>query len=451
MARSKRRYKVIDRKVGLLGGTVLLVGTVIGISVFLLPGQLIGEAGPSIVPALAITAIPMLFGILSLLQLGGAMPVAGGVYVYASRLVGPFWGFLAIWLLIPAIWAVLMFTAIGFAAFVRYFVDLPAELLIVGVLLAFLILNLLGTTIVTGVQFVMVAAIGLAMLAFIVPGAAQIDLAHYTPMFPAGVAPFLIAVVALYLPFQGFSMVIEIGEEVKNPVKNIPRMLYLGMAISVVLSFGLVVVFAGLDDWQALGDLGEGGIARAAAVYLPSWIGGVVAVGAVLGAFTTLNAAITSYSRTLMRAARDEVVHPKLAELSATQVPRFAVLMLALPPIVLVPLSPDPITLAVFIAAVVLFGGFLGSIALWNLPKRFPDRYRYSFYKLPMWLLKTVAIGNMIFAVLFWLALLPGAPHILAVLAALVGAGYLSYRRRLFTHERGKDLRDRLTRLDDHE
>ncbi len=447
-----RRYKVIDRKVGLLGGTALLVGTVIGISVFLLPGQLIGEAGPSIVPALAITAVPMLFGVLALLQLGGAMPVAGGVYVYASRLISPLWGFMSVWLIIPAIWAVLLFTALGFAEFARFFIDVPTPVLAAVVLAVFFLLNLAGTTIVTGVQLAMVGFIALAILAFVIPGAAAVDASNYTPMFPAGAEPFLIAVVALYVPFQGFSMAIEIGEEVENPIKNIPRMLYLGMAVSVALSLGLVAVFAGLDDWEALSAIDEGGVAQAASSYLSGWIGPAVAIAAVLAAFTTLNAIITSYSRTLMRAARDEVIHPKLAELHPrTQVPALAVVVLALPPIALVPIAPDPILLAAFIATVILFGGFLGAIALWNLPKRYPDRYRFAFYKLPMPVLKTSAIGTMIFAVLFWAALLPGAPQIVLIVVALVLLGWLSYRRRVSGDRADDGLRERMTRLADHE
>jgi basic amino acid/polyamine antiporter, APA family len=444
-------YKLIDRKIGLLGGSVLLMGSVIGISVFFLPGELIGEAGPSILVALMITAVPMLFSVLSLIQLGGAIPVAGGLYVYGSRLVSPGWGFISIWLLLPAIWATLTFTALGFAEFARFFVDVPASLLAVVVLLVFIGLNLRGVTLVAWVQLVMVGLIICSILAFVLPGLGRVEAVNYTPLFPQGIAPALIAVVSLYIPFQGFSMIVELGEELRDPIRNIPRVLMLGMGIAVLLSIGLVAVFVGLDRWDALG--GEGGIAQAAADHLPGWVAGAVAMGAVLGAFTTLNAIITSYSRTLMRASRDGVISPRLAELSGRfQVPYWSVLALSVPPVVFVVFQPSVVVLTVFLALVILFGNFVGSIALWNLPKRYPAAYEHSIYKLPMWLLKTSAIGSATFAVLFWLAIVSAAPPIVVMLLVLIllGAGYYRFRVRQLAG-RGIDLKARLAKLHDHE
>ncbi len=446
-------YKVIDRQVGLLGGTVLLVGTVIGISVFLLPGELIGNAGPSIMLALAITAVPMVFSVLMLLQLGGAMPVAGGIYVYASRLIGPAWGFLIIWLVIPGIWSTLLFTSIGFAEFTRFFVDIPAPVLMAGVLILFLFLNLRGITLVAWVQLAMVTAILVGFLIFVIPGAFQVDTSNYTPLFPEGTGPFLLAIVSLYIPFQGYSMIVELGEELKDPIKNIPRVLLLGMGLAVVLSLALVVVFAGLDRYDVLGGFEDGGIATASADYIAPWIGAGVAFAAVLGALTTLNAVITSYSRTIMRASRDEVLSLRLADIHPKhKVPHWSIVALSLPPILLVPVAPSAVVLSVFLALIILFGGFISAIALWNLPKRFPEAYEHSLYKLPMPILKLAAIGTAISSVVFWLLVVAQALPIVAaiVLIALLGYGYYRYRVAAYARQ-GIDLRKRLTQLHDHE
>lgn len=453
MSAAPPQYKLIDRRIGLLGGSVLMMGAVIGISVFFLPGELIGTVGPSIALALAITAVPMLFSVLSLIQLGGAIPVAGGLYVYGSRLVSPFWGFASIWLVLPAIWSTLAFTALGFAEFARFFVDVPVPVLASLVLAAFIALNLRGVTLVAWVQLVMVSAIVLSMLAFIVPGLFEVDAANYTPLFPEGVRPAIIAVVSLYIPFQGFSMIVELGEELEDPIRNIPRVLMIGMGIAVVLSIALVAVFVGLDRFEVLGGFEEGGIAQAASDYLPSWVAVAVAVGAVLGAFTTLNAIITSYSRTLMRASRDGIITPHLATLSRRfQVPYWAILALSVPPLIGVLFLRDVVTLTVFLALVILFGNVVGSFALWNLPKRFPDAYAHSIYRLPMWLLKLSAIGSAGFAVVVWLAVVSTEPPIALAIVALIltGAVYYRFRRRAL-EAKGYDLTARLSQLHDHE
>lgn len=446
-------YKVIERQVGLLGGTVLMVGTVIGISVFLLPGELIGEAGPSIILALGITAVPMVFSVLMLLQLGGAMPVAGGIYVYASRLIGPAWGFLIIWLVIPGIWSTLLFTSIGFAEFTRFFVDVPAPVLMAGVLIVFLFLNLRGITLVAWVQFAMVTAILVGFLVFVLPGAFQVDTSNYTPLFPEGTGPFLLAIVSLFIPFQGYSMIVELGEELKDPIRNIPRVLVLGMSLAVVLSLALVAVFAGLDRWDVLGGFEDGGIATASAEYIAPWVGATVAFAAVLGALTTLNAVITSYSRTIMRASRDEVLSLRLADIHPRhKVPHWSIVALSLPPILLVPVAPSAVVLSVFLALIILFAGFISAIALWNLPKRFPEAYEHSLYKLPLPILRLAAIGTAVSSVVFWLLVVAEALPIVGaiVLIAVVGYGYYRYRVAAYARA-GIDLRERLTLLHDHE
>lgn len=446
-------YATIDDQVGLLGGTVLLVGTVIGIAVFLLPGELIGEAGPSITLALALTAIPMTFAVLTLLQLGGAIPVAGGLYVYGSRLVGPFWGFLAIWLMVPTIWAVFLFGALGFADFVRFFVDVPAEFLMMGILAAFLLLNLKGITIVTQVQLLMVVGIILGMLAFIVPGSAHVDVGNYQPMFPGGVEPFVVAMVSLYIPFQGFTMIIELGEELENPVKNIPRVLGLGMVIAVLLSLGLVAVFAGVADFQTLGAYEGAAVAEAALLFLPDWAAAGVALAAILGAFTSFNALLTSYSRTIMRAARDGLLPERFAAIHPnTGVPYWAVVVLGLPPILLVPVSPGAVTLSVFLGLILLFANMVSGVALWRLPTVFPQRYEFSIYKLPMPVLKATAVGLVFFSALFWLAILSELPQIIGVIVALILIGYAVYWLRVRSYAKeGVDLKARMALLDKHE
>ena len=452
-------YKTIDDQVGLIGGTVLLMGTVIGIMTFVLPGELIGEAGPSITLALVLTAIPMVFAVLLLLQLGGAIPVAGGIYVYASRLVGPYWGFLAIWLMVPAIWSVLLFTAYGFADFTLFLLpfDVPHSLLMALVLVTFLTLNLLGITLVTQVQLVMVAGLITGMVAFILTGLPNVDPANFTPLLedgadPGGFEGFLIALVALYIPFQGFTMIIELGEELENPIKNIPRVLGLGMLFSVLLTLGLVVVFTGLAPWDQLVHE-EAGVAAAAGDFIHPGIGTAVAVAAILGAFTSLNALITSYSRTIMRAARDETVPGHLAAIHPRlNVPHRAIVLLGLPPILFAPFSPGPVTLSIFLALILLFANMVSGVALWRLPKRFPLRYEHSFYRLPLPLLKVTAVSVAFFSSFFWLAMLTELPEIVVVIVALILLGYVVYRIRVHRYaERGIDLKEKMGALHEHE
>lgn len=477
-------YKLIDERIGLFGGVALLVGTAVGMSIFVVPTQSVASAGPAAAIAVLAAIPPMVLGVLMLLQLGGAIPVAGGVYVYGSRLVSPYWGFVGVALPVFAIWAYLLFAGIGFAQYLDaaagllpWALELPPLAAIWFLLGVFLLLNYVGVRIVTQVQFALVAGLVVGMLTFIAGGAAAFDPGNFTPLFPDGpgepfddgVEPFLLAMVMLYIPFQGFSMIIEIGEELEDPIRNIPRVLAIGMSIVTVLSVAVVIALVGAVPWRLTIDSGtgepiEGGLATAAALAgaLPDAAVAVVALGALIAAATTVNTLLTSYSRTVMRAARDDVVPVGFAAIhDRFGTPHRAILLMGLPPIVAAPfrgwldaLVPvDVLDWLVVVIVTGIFVGFvIGGVALWRLPQEFPDRYEHSFYRLPLPLLRVVAVGNVAVSLLFTAFVATSAPSALAVVLAVLVLIYPVYRYRVLVHERrGVDIRARMASLDSHE
>jgi len=312
------------------------------------------------------------------------------------------------------------------------------------------------------------------LLTFIGFGLSHTDPSNFTPFFPSGsgepfqdgIAPFLLAVVLLYVPFQGFSMIIEIGEELENPVKNIPRTLAIGMTIVSVISIGVIVALIGAVPWQELstadGEAIEGGLAGALQGIAPTWAIFFIAVSALIGAVTTVNTLFTSYSRTVMRAARDSVAPELFAEIhDRFQTPYRAILLIGAPPILMAPfvgqldalLTVDILDwLVVVIVSGIFIAVIVAGVALWNLPKIFPKRYEHSFYRLPMPVLKVVAVGNVIGSAIFMLMIVSSAPSALAVVVgwiALVALGYF-YRVRKY-EKRGVDIREKMALLHEHE
>jgi APA family basic amino acid/polyamine antiporter len=469
-------HKLVTQRIGLLGAVGLLVGTAVGMSIFVVPTQMAASAGPSVVPAVLLSIVPMTLGVLLLLQLGGAIPVAGGIYVYGSRLVGPFWGLVSVTVPVLAVWSYLLFAALGFSQYLNGIVGgaVPQVAAVWGLLGGFLVLNYFGIRMVTKVQLAAVGVLILGMLTFIVGGLLAFDPANVTPVFPdtlfaEGLAPFFLAVVLLYIPFQGFGMIIEIGEELENPVKNIPRVLAVGMGIVSVLTIGVIVTLVGAVPWQATVDPATGqayaaGLAAVAGDFLPTPAVLFIAIAALVAAATTVNTLYTSYSRTVMRAARDHVVPGFLAEVHESHdTPYRAVLALGIPPILVAPLVPlvDTTLLAHvdildWLVVVVVSGIFvafmLGGVALWNLPKTFPERYEHSFYRLPMPVLKVVAVGNVVVSAVFTLLVAASAPSALGVVAVTFALTYVAYRLRVRSYaKRGIDLKVRMARLHDNE
>lgn len=154
------------------------------------------------------------------------------------------------------------------------------------------------------VVLAMVAVLLVGMLVFIVPGVRYVDVGNFTPTFPNGVGPFVVAVVSLHFPLRGFSMLIEIGEEIENPARNIPRVLVLSAVIGLSLMIALLAVFVGVAGWRGVNELD----AAVAGTFLPRPLVFLVVVAALLGSLTSVNTTFASYSRAIMRAARDDVV-----------------------------------------------------------------------------------------------------------------------------------------------
>ncbi|MEF8914552.1 APC family permease [Natronomonas sp.] len=469
---SQAEFKIIDQKVGLLGATALTVGNAVAITMFLLPAHLLADgAGPSIALAAAMTAIPTVFSILLMLQLGGAMPAAGGGYVYASRLISPFWGFVLPWVSIPAVWLGIVYTGYGFAEYIRFF--LPLEVPLGAITLAipalsiefwiwvgivpFLLLNLLGIRFVTGIQFALVAVIIFGMLLFILPGAAAVDTANYTPMFPEGYGPFIVAMISLFIGMYGFGLALNIGEEIEDPIKNIPRVIALSTVIGVSLMVGAVVVAVGALDWTRWAG-SEAGISVVALEFLPWWGAAVVALAAIVGALTTINTIYVNFSRLVMRAARDEIFPTSLANVhDRFDSPNRAILLIGVPPLFLVPLAGpesllDPVVLSIVLSLSLLLSIVFLAIAAYRLPKVFPQRYEHSFYRLPRPLLYFAAAGGVIVPSIFWILLMTEHPYVGAGVLAWLVLGYPVYRYRVYRYdERGVDLRSRMKFLHDHE
>ncbi len=84
---------------GLWSAVSIVVGTVIGSGVFLVPSTMIRYVGSveKLFVVWIIAGLLSLFGALTYAELAAALPEAGGEYVYLSAAYGPFWGYLYGW------------------------------------------------------------------------------------------------------------------------------------------------------------------------------------------------------------------------------------------------------------------------------------------------------------------------------------------------------------------
>ena len=88
----------LDRQLGLLGLTATGICAMLGASINVVPFMVhrsVPEIGAYVLPAFAFAAVPALLAAFAYGALASAMPRAGGSYLYASRGLSPYLGFIA--------------------------------------------------------------------------------------------------------------------------------------------------------------------------------------------------------------------------------------------------------------------------------------------------------------------------------------------------------------------
>ena len=89
--------------IGVGGASVTLIGSVIGITIFILPGVLAASAGPAVIAAYALAGILAIFSCVVAAQVGTVFSVSGAGFVAVGTVLGPSWGFLLVWMILGGV------------------------------------------------------------------------------------------------------------------------------------------------------------------------------------------------------------------------------------------------------------------------------------------------------------------------------------------------------------
>ncbi len=192
-------------------------------------------------------------GALANAELGAMFPHAGGNYVYLREAYHPLAGFLVGWLSFFVIYAGTIATlAVGFAAGLERF--LPLGPLTASVLAVFLIAATSavnywgvrrGAQVNNGTALLKIAAMVLLPLWGLASSGGSWG--HFAPLLPAGepqlVSSFALALSPVLFSYLGWNAPVYVASEIRSPGRNIPRSLFLGLAICTALYLLLNVAY----------------------------------------------------------------------------------------------------------------------------------------------------------------------------------------------------------------
>lgn len=376
----------LPRVLGPTAATAIVVGTVIGSGVFKKPAAIAAAVPHSGLVALLWVAggLLVLLGALAYAEVCVLFPRAGGNYVFLreayGRLAGFLWGWVEFWIIRSASLAALatvfaesmadvldndaLRDALGLPPWLRL-AFWPQRLLTVAVLLALAAVNARGArwgsglqVLVTSVKVGSLAAI--AALPFVVlavgtdrepPSTANLSPvwpASWSEVSPAGLGTALLGILWAY---HGWMNLAPVAEEVKDPQRNLPLALLVGVTAIVCLYLGANLAYYLTLPGSVMAALTDRPVATAYALKLLGSLGGAAVSAAIMtSVFGALNGNLLVGPRLLYAMAEDGLapnwlasVHPRyrtpaasIAVLAAWSV----LLVLAVAALTTVPLRP---------------------------------------------------------------------------------------------------------------
>ena len=235
----------LTRTIGLTQATAMVVGTIVGSSIFVQPSE-VSKAVPSFSGMLLVwigAGALTWFGASICAELTSAYPRTGGVYVFLREMFSPaagfLWGWAMFWSMHSGIIAAIAMVFGRYTATLIPMGDLGIRLTAVGGILVLSAINYVGvrpgSAVQTGLTVAKLGAI-VALLALLF-GAGALHAPVSAGELHAG--GFFRGLVAGLFAFGGWHMVTYAAEETRDPERTIPRALMLGTAVVVVTYLAL--------------------------------------------------------------------------------------------------------------------------------------------------------------------------------------------------------------------
>ena len=325
-------------------GICSMMGASINVIPFMIQKNVPG-IGPYVVPAFLFAAIPAIFAAYSYAILSSSMPRAGGSYLYASRGLSPYLGFIASfsqWFGLSIVIGVIAYIIVPFIRDVFYnlglisisdflevgYVRLSISLILIWV---FVYINIIGGKLYRNtlipMLFIMFALGSIVIVSGLlfnqndfITAVFEIDKREITSIqykqFDWRV--FLTASTLLFSSFIGFDAIAQTGNEAKNPTKNIPRAILLAIFIVSIYYILFTISVYNIVPWNFVADesLIKDITAPGLLSYvLPPFWGILIILGATIALINDLPAMILSVSRLMFAWSKDKIFPKKVSSI----------------------------------------------------------------------------------------------------------------------------------------
>ena len=344
---------------GLVDSTTLVMGSMIGSGVFIVAADISRQVqSPGLlIMTWVVTAILTLIAALSYGELAAAMPHAGGQYIYLREAFGPMYGFLYGWTLFMVIQTgTIAAVVVAFAKYAGVFLPwisaqnyligsgkiglTTQQLVAIGIIVLLTAINTRGIRTGAMVQNVFTfakvgALLGLVLCGFLVGRNSEAIASNFTGFMRNADWGFTtirlvgVAMVGSLFSSDAWNNVTFTAGEVRNPRRNLPLSLALGVLIVSALYIASQFVYLNVLTFPEIQHAAEDRVATAAAARM---FGGVavqlMALAIMISTFGCANGLILSGARVYFAMAKDKLFFKRAGELDPkTHAPIFALVV----------------------------------------------------------------------------------------------------------------------------
>lgn len=306
----------LNRSLGLISSLSLVIGTVIGSGIFFKQAAVLDYAHSTnlaLVAWLVGGLITMASG-LTIAEIGSQMPHTGGLYVYLEKIYGKFWGFLAGWMQI-IVYGPTLIAALGsyLATLLVAFFDLPktsTPLLAVIVITLIAAFNLLSNR--YGAAFQVITTVGklLPIAAIIIFGLlfGKANAFNQVATTSGSVSfnGFGMAILATLFAYDGWVLIANMGGEIKNPQKLLPKAIVFGIGLVLIIYMLVTAGIFRVVPASLIHRLGDQAAAHFATIAFGQVGGKLLNIGIIISIAGCINGKVMTFPRIMYAMAKND-------------------------------------------------------------------------------------------------------------------------------------------------
>ena len=369
--RDKSIETELSRDLGLTSALAIGIGTMIAAGIFTLSWLAIRNVGSAAIVAFLLAAFVALFTALTYCEFVSIYPRTGEGYLYARKTYPAPLAYFVGWALFLGYASSCAFYIASLSSYFNEFIwhspieSISGIILLIGLTL----LNIKGTKESGKFQIIVTGAKILLLIWFVFGGLKFVDVEEVMNKFSNDYLAIGSTAAMVFITFFGFSAIAASAGEVKDPVKNIPKAIFISMGVVTVLYtlVVLVVLFAGLTEYT------EASMGDAAQRFLGPVGGYVIIAGAIFSMVSASNASIMAGSRVILSMSHLGHLPKELGVINAeTRTPIIAVILIGGAVLVFALILPL-VDLSYFANTVLLIALILVNAALIIHRRKFPN------------------------------------------------------------------------------